>query len=593
MKKILLSLCFLMGMNSGFITPVHSSPLVMKTQIEVKNAHKGMISVITYNKEGNLLHSGYGFFIQENGVGIAAYSLFKEAHKAVVVDYKGNQLSVARILGASSTYDLVKFSIETNKEVEAFTLSSNASIHAGDQLQMARYTGKKKAKPILAKIQTADVFEDYQYYKVAVGNNDKNFGCPLLNQDGEVVAIVQKNVEENAEEACAIDARFVQNLNISSTSILNSDLNNIYISKGLPANEKDALTYLYMIGSKDSIVAMNAVNDFIQTYPKNAEGYVQRATIYAQHKDFARCQEDFNKALEVVDKNQSSIKADEIHNNLSKLVYNKVVFNPENSFNGWTLDFAIEEAQKAFEINPSPFYLQQQAHCYLAKKEYLSAFELYKKINSEKFSHDANWSPSAKAESWVFAARAYEMHMKTSEAKATREDSVKVIALLDSAILALPQPYILDDAKLFLEKAQRNEALALYRKAVLDYYEYEKIIGPKNLNDKFYYIREQAEMKCHMYQQALDDINTAIAFNPQNPFYPVEKGIILLQVGMYKEAIDVCEASLKTLPENPDCYKIIGISYGELKNKKEALKNLKKAQDLGDPTVKFFIEKYQ
>ena len=593
MKKILLSLCFLLGLNTGLTTASYGSPLVHATQMEVKNAYKGMFSVITYNQEGNILHSGYGFFIHENGTGVAAYSLFKEAYKAVVVDYKGNQLPVKRILGANSTYDLVKFSTAGDKKVEAFSIATNAQASVGDNLQMVLYTGKQKSKPIPANVETADDFESYHYYKLSVENQEKNFGCPLLDPTGDVVAILQKNVEENAEKACAIDARFVHQLNISNTSILNSDLNNINISKGLPATEKDALTYIYMLGTKDSVTAMNAINDFIEAYPKNAEGYTQRGTIFAQHGDYARCQEDFNTALEVVEKNQSTIKADEIHNNLSKLIYNKAVFNPQSSYKEWTLDLAIDEANTAFQLNPSPFYLQQQAHCYLAKKEYLTAYEYYKRINSEKFSHHAEWSPHAKAESWIFAARAYELHMQAQTSGTTLQDSLEIITLLDSAIAALPQPFMLDDAKLFLERAQRNEAVEQFRKAVMDYYEYEKIIGPKNLNDRFYYLREQAEMKCHMYQQALDDINTAIAFNPQDPFYPVEKGIILLQVGMYEEAIAVCKASLEKLPENPDCYKIIGISYGELKQKKEALKNLKKAQELGDPTVQIFIDKYQ
>ena len=132
-----------------------------------------------------------------------------------------------------------------------------------------------------------------------------------------------------------------------------------------------------------------------------------------------------------------------------------------------------------------------------------------------------------------------------------------------------------------------------YRKAALDYVEYEKIIGPKNLNDKFYYLREQAEIKCRMYQQALDDIRTAMAFNPKDPFYPVEEAVVLLQAGLYPEAIGACEKSLKMLPENPDCYKIMGIAYGELNDTKKAQEYLKKAKDLGDPTIDTFIQKYQ
>ena len=593
MKKLLLALCILCGAEISNTAPALATPLVQEIQVEVKNAHKGMFSVITYDQENNILHSGYGFFIDEEGTGVAAFSLFKDAYKADIVDFSGNKVPVHRILGADSNYDLVKFSTLGAKKIEAFAIASDPHTATGNTLQIVRYSGKKKSKPEKTNITKVDIFDGYNYFEIDAKNSETLFGCPLIDAEGNAVAILQKNVEAYAENAYAIDARFIKKLEISNTSILNADLNDIHISKGIPPTEKGALTYIYMLSTKDSTTAIHAINDFIESYPNNAEGFTQRGALYAQHNDYANCEADFEKAMEVVEENQSTIKADEIHNNLSKIIYNKVVFNPQTVYEAWTLDRAIEEAQQAFELNPSPYYLLQQAHCYLAKKDFLKASEYYQKINTERFAHQAEWSDKAKAESWIYAVRAFDMYVQTDKAGGTRQDSLQIVALLDSAIAALPQPYIFEDAKIFFERGQRLEVLKEYRKAVMDYNEYEKIIGPKKLNDKFYYLREQAELKAHMYQQALDDINTAIAFNPNAPLYPTEKALVLLQVGMYKEAIAVCQSSLETLPENPDCYKIMGICYGELKNKKEALKLLQKAQDLGDPTVQVFIDKYK
>ena len=96
-----------------------------------------------------------------------------------------------------------------------------------------------------------------------------------------------------------------------------------------------------------------------------------------------------------------------------------------------------------------------------------------------------------------------------------------------------------------------------------------------------------------MYQQALDDIRTAAILSPEDPNYKIEEALILLQTGLYKEAIAACKKLLQTVPENPDCYKIIGIANGELGNKQEALSALNKAKSLGDPTVDQFLEKYK
>lgn len=593
MKKIIISLCLLLSAGYTPYGRTFATNAVHATQVEAKNAYKAMFNIIAYDQKGNILRSGNGFFIDDKGTGIAAFSLLEGASKADVIDYKGNKLQVLRILGASGTYDLVKFSTLEAKKIESFSIASSPTLDAGTPLSMVNYTGKKKATPIMVTIEKADDFEQYKYLQVSAQNTDKNVGCPLLDATGNVVAIVQKNVDKKATGACAVDARFINDLTVSGTGFLNADLRAINIPKGLPANEKDAMTFIYMMGYKDSIDALTAANDFIQAYPENAEGYMNRGSFYANKKQYALCEKDFQTALEKAENKDSKIKADEIHNNLSKLVYNKVLYSPKPEIENWTLDRAIEEAGKAFEIKPSPFYLLQQGHCYFGKKDYKKAYDNYYRICTEKFPGEKVWAAPAQVEAWMFAARAYELDMNAEGKQASLQDTLHIITLLDSAIATLPKPYAPQDARYFFERAQRNEKVKEYRKAVMDYFEYEKIVGPKNLNDKFYYLREQAEIKCRMYQQALDDIRTAIAFNPKDPFYPVEEAAVLLQAGLFKEAITSCEKSLKMLPENPDCYKIMGISYGELKNKKQALEYLQKAKSLGDPTVEDFIQKYK
>ena len=593
MKKFIISLCMLFSAGYAPHSSMFASNAIQETQIETKNAYKAMFNIVAYNKEGNILRSGNGFFIDNKGTGIAAFALLEGASKADVIDYKGNKLQVARILGANSSYDLVKFTTVGSKKIEYFDIANSPTLDAGTPLQLINYTGKKKAKPQIVSIEKSDDFENYKYLQISAENTDANNGCPLLDATGNVAAIVQKNVDKNASSACAVDARFINTLNMSITGLLNADLRAIDIPKALPQNEKDAMTFIYMLGYKDSVNAINAANDFILAYPENAEGYMNRGSFYANKHQYALCETDFATALEKAQSETSTIKPDEIHNNLSKLVYNKVLYNPQPEFENWNLDRAIEEAGKAFDIKPSPFYLLQQGHCYFGKKDYQKAYDNYYRICTEKFPGEKVWAAQAQVEAWLYATRAYELAMNAKKDEATLQDSLHIIALLDSAIANLPKPYVVADARYFLERAQRNEKVNEFRKAVMDYIEYEKIVGPKNLNDKFYYLREQAEIKCRMYQQALDDIRTAIAYNPQDPFYPVEEAAILLQAGLFKEAIETCEKSLKILPENPDCYKIMGIAYGELKNKKKAKEALLKAQSLGDPTVAPFIQKYQ
>lgn len=584
MNKILLILITCAGLQLTCPIPVCARDnATRQTQVEPKKAYKAVLNVITYKADGSVLRSGYGFYISEDGTGVAPYSLFEDAARAEVFDFAGKRSAVTRILGANSTYDLVTFQTAVEKKCEYFDPAQTATPAVGATLYLRKYTTDKKDPTAKANVTKADAYGKYKYYHISAENTAPNMGCPLFNEDGALVGIVQPNVEDSATEACAIDARFVPTLSISATSALNSDLRAIHIPKALPSNAKDALTYIYMLGNADSTELATALNDFIATFPEKVEGYVQRATFFANHRLYDQCEADFAEALTRAEAEDATMKADEVHNEFSKIIFQKAVYSPQPPYKDWTLDRAHAEAEQAFSLNPSPNYLLQQGRCLFSKKDFQKAYEKFYQIcSSPQF--DAGWSPTAQAETWYYAAQSLEL---------AGGDSLQVLAMMDSVINNLPTPLTPATAQYLLERARRLEKAGQYRKAVFDYNQYETVVGPKNLNAYFYFIREQAELKAHMYQQALDDIRTAAILSPEDPNYKIEEALILLQTGLYKEAIAACKKLLQTVPENPDCYKIIGIANGELGNKQEALSALNKAKSLGDPTVDQFLEKYK
>ena len=52
MKKYILSLCFLFGTVAAPHSLSGISSATATTQIEIKNAYKGMFTIVTYNSEG-------------------------------------------------------------------------------------------------------------------------------------------------------------------------------------------------------------------------------------------------------------------------------------------------------------------------------------------------------------------------------------------------------------------------------------------------------------------------------------------------------------------------------------------------------------
>lgn len=545
--------------------------------IKLKNAQSAVLNVFTYDASGKLLNSGVAFYISGQGEAVAAYQFFKGAYKAEVVDFKGKKYAVQRIIGANASTDLVKFKVDNGGNNDYFSITNQAALKE-TPLYLLNYTTKKKQQGQAVNISSDEPYNNYRYYHVSVQNNNANIGCPLVDANGLLVGVTQKNNKKNAENACALDSRFINDLQATAKSAFNTDLLEINIPKAIPGNAKDALTYIYMLPSIDTLTCRTAYNDFIESYPNMAEGYVNRANYHLKQGNLTNSEQDFLLAAEKAISDTTSMTPDAVHYQFSSALY-KVALSSTDTVqtqNNWNLQRAEEEATKAYSIKPHTLYLMHKGKCQYAQKNYMGAYQSFSKACAD--------SRFASADTYFSAALALEK---------TGRDSMQVITLLDSCIAHLPQPVNARYAQYYLERSHRLIKAGNFRKAVFDYNEYEKIIGPRNLNANFYYLRYQAETEAHMYQQALDDIRTAIATSKEPIPYRLEEAALLLSVGEFKQALAAAEKLLIDLPENPDCYKIIGISYGELGNKTEAIKNLQKAKNLGDTSVETFITKYQ
>jgi len=94
---------------------------------------------------------------------------------------------------------------------------------------------------------------------------------------------------------------------------------------------------------------------------------------------------------------------------------------------------------------------------------------------------------------------------------------------VDTGVLSgHPQPVTSAFAPYLLERAQMNLNANQARNAMLDYDAYFKAVNGQ-VNDVFYYYREQAALKARQYQRALDDIAKAIELNPKDLTYKAEQ----------------------------------------------------------------------
>lgn len=537
-------------------------------------ARKAVFSIVTYTKDNQILSTGNGFYIDETGTAVSDYSLFKGAERAIIITADGKELPVKYMMGANDMYDVVKFKADFDKKAEALQPAPTAP-SIGQTVYLLPYSTQKESKGQTGTIAKVDTIGEQQYYyTLAMQASDKNVSCPLMNAEGQVIGMIQKNNDSQSQESYAIGIRYLTNLSINALSVNDLALNSIGIKKGLPEDESQALVYLYMAsGVYEGGQYLDLLNDFITRYPNNTEGYLRRATYYINLGDDAHCalaEEDLKKTLNVAE------KKDEAHYNISKLIYSyQLNIGDKPTYGGWTFDYALNEINEALNIAPEPIYYQLQGDIYFAMQKFAEAYTAYEQVNKSKLASAATFYSAAKAKELTEGA-----------------DKKEVVALMDSAVAFYPKPYGKDAAPYLYERARIKSEMEDYRGAVTDYNDfYDAMLGQTSA--EFHLIRAQAEMNCRMYQQAIDDINKAVELDPDNVTYWIEKGGIHLRVNQIGEAIQALTRAVEIDPENAPAYRMLGYAQIQNKEKDQGIANLQKAKDLGDEVADGLLQKYK
>jgi tetratricopeptide (TPR) repeat protein len=537
-------------------------------------SRRAVFSVITYDNDDKILNTGNGFFISEDGLALSDYTLLKGAQRAVIVNCDGKQMQVSTIQGANSMYDVVKFRVAiSEKKVTALPVATIESA-ADATVYLLPYSTQKAATFTAGKVKEATSIGDNQYYySLAMKLDDKMVSCPVMNEAGQVIGLAQKSSGKNVGEVCyAVSASYGQALTVSALSVSDIALKSIGIKKGLPDTEEQALVYLYMSSSSMSAEEYEALlNDYIVRFPNSADGYIRRAsnTIYhaTDEASMDKVVADMDRALGV------SQKKDDVHYNLAKLIYSYQLTAPEKVYKDWTYEKALSEVRTAIGMDPLPVYIQLEGDILFANKDYAGAFICYEKVTKSNL---------ASAAAFFSAAKAKEM---------AQGDINETVALMDSCIAYCSKPITSDNAAYLLERARVYMEAKQYRQAMLDYDVYYDAVKAQ-VNDIFYYYREQACFHARQFQRALDDINRAIEINPEEITYRAELAAVNIRVGRYEEAVKVLKDALTIDPEYSEAYRLIGIAQMQLKQQHEACASFAKAKELGDPNVDSLIEKH-
>ena len=531
----------------------------------VKKATKSVFTLKTFSADGSLIASSNGFFTGTSGEAVSSFSPFKGASRAIIIDSQGKEAEVVSILGANDIYDVARFRVAGNKtQPLPFCL---AAMPEGSTAWLLPYHETKNL--LSGPIRKAESFQnDYTYYTVALTSPEHAENCPLLNDEGEVIGMLQPSAVANDTLSYAISALFADSLRITGIGINDPSLQLTSIRKELPDDLKEANVAVYMISTRnDSVAYQEAIEDMIRKFPDAPDGYTYRAQFAAVRGDYSAADQDMARAIKVAG------QKDDARYNLARMIYNKQVYLPEPPYENWTLDRALSEIRSAISENPHPTYRQLEGDILFAQKQYPEAYDVFMSLTT---------TPLRNAEIFFSAAKC----------QAMMRDTTAMLSLLDSCVSTFSKPYLKEAAPYLWQRAEARREAGKYRDAVSDMNEYEKLMAA-SINDNFYYIRHQTDIQARLYQQALNDISEAIRINPKETLYYAEKASLEVRVGLFDDAEATARECIAIEPENSDGYLFLGLAQCMKDNKTEGLANLRKAKELGDPQADSLIEKYQ
>ena len=530
----------------------------------VQKVGKAVFSLTTFKSNGELNATSYGVFTSKDGEALALYSPFIGADSAIVVDAQGKIHQIEGLMGANEIYDVCHFKVEGSTNAANLSMQTLA---VGEKVWQVGYAMKKPEIVPLTVKKVEEFMDQYGYYLFNEVVDDHRVGCPVVNGRGEVVALGQQ--ASKTRDGQGTDARYIRSFTIEQgLSVGESVYQKTGMKLVLPSNPKEALNMLVLSAAGNQNRNYGKyLDDFIRLFPSLPDGYTLKAQQLVGQQRFAEADAMMQEAIAQVD------AKDVAHGDYARIIYNKVIYSPDTLFTEWTLDKALEEAKEAYRAKPEPAYLHQQAQIIFSQQKYDEALTLFTSLADTPL-------------------RSSEIFYEAAQCKANlQRPNAEIIELLDSAVASCPRPLTNLSAPYVLARGRAYDADGQYRKAIVDYYQYDSLMMGR-ASDDFYYIRYQCELNMRQYQQALNDIAHAAYINPQ-PGYFVEMASLQLRVNQPENALKSCELAEKVAPDMAETYLVKGLALIQLKQKKEGLEDLEKAKSLGAEKAQELIEKYK
>ncbi len=413
----------------------------------VKKAAKGVLKITTFKADGALCSTGYGALIDDNGTAITAWTPFIGAATAIAIDGKGTRYDVDCLYGADDIYNVARIKIKATGKFsgQPLTLETTQQDTTANTW-VINYDVKQPQFINVRPMKVETFMTDLPYYiyeqETPVITEEDN-SCVVVNAKGELMGLIKTS--NTRTDYYVASARYAQTLQPTALSANSNTLRKTSMRIALPNDYNQALLALMMASQRNDTVNYAAtVENFISFFPDKMDGYEYKAMLLTDQHDYLAATQCMEKAIEV------SESKDYAHYTFAKLIYNKVMNQPEPKYEDWSLEKAQEECDTAIALNPTPLYRVMRGRILYARQSYEDALNEF---------NTANLTEPRSADVYYYA---YQCLANMKKPKAEQ------LEMLDSALSVSPKQlvYLREKALLLMKMNRMADAIPVAQEAI-------------------------------------------------------------------------------------------------------------------------------
>lgn len=162
----------------------------------ITRAEPSVFLIRTYDRNGKGVGQGTGFFIEESGVGVSNYHVFKGGSTWEIRTLEGKKYQVDKIIKQNETFDYVIFQVNT-LDVPYLPLSSSMPGKGEDIVVLGNPRGLEStvSRGIVSSIRNFRKQKD-ALIQIDAAISPGSSGSPVMNMKGEVVGIATMKLDK-------------------------------------------------------------------------------------------------------------------------------------------------------------------------------------------------------------------------------------------------------------------------------------------------------------------------------------------------------------------------------------------------------------